>query len=821
MKRFSLQTVRKPFFLACAIFVSVSAHGDPGFLTFSDRRGLLDPNPASIGYIERAYAAAAFRTGAGFGELHDVGVSLNAPGLGFTILGTESAHGSLTELRFRSGVAGRLFSAGIDYGLYRGSGRASYGHTLTSGLIVRGNNYASAGFSGTVSLTGDGMEGVAGLSIRPLGNPLLELRGNYAVDTGHVDLLDGDWDIAAQVEPLPGIRFSGGYNPGRGASAGIQFSTGAIGTGYTVENLEGGDAGRGIENIWSLRAGGYDRNVFDTILARPTRFLELDLSGFVTERGASLFDTSPHMRELVQAVEEAAVDPTVGGIVLDATNTTLGQTQAFELYEHLQRFRSAGKQLVVFLENASMDTLYLIAAADHVVMDPYGGMFMPGFFAQTTYLVDLLDGAGIGAEEFRYEAYKSGFESFVRSDMSSAEREQRRDYVDHAFDTLSNTITGSERISEQEFLELIDYAPPVSARMLMESGLVDRTGRYPDIDEILEDYTGSPVARTDPSRLVTRLTPDDAQWEAPARIGVVFAFGEVLSDGGMNTRALAREIRSMRDDESIEAIVLRVNSPGGTILASQMLAAEVRAAAEVKPVTVSMGGIAASGGYWIAMYADTIFAEPLTLTGSIGIIGGWFSDEGISDRLLLETDGVQRGRSADLFGGAVLPLVGLQLPGRGLTEQERTEFLDQSEELYDDFVSRVAEARDLDPADAGAVAEGRIWTGPQAFERGLVDNIGTFTDAFEYTVREAGIRPGRRIELVTAPELPFFALPGAFSSLLASGGSRAETAIPTVSYLELMLEMNGHPTALVPFEVVQWYTQTKRTESPDDWRGYE
>ncbi len=781
-----------------------------GFIQHADRRVLLPTNPAETGFVEQPDLRLLMRTEGFLGSIQDYSVTATVPGLGFSILGTGSAHDSVTELRFSSGASGRVFSSGIGFTTYRGEGAAAYGNSLSSGFVVRGSNYASAGFTGTVSLTGSGMEGVADLAVRPFGTPRLTLRGDYALDSEHEDLLSGDWSAGVQIEPLPGIRFSGTYVSDGSMSAGIHFSAGRIGTGYAVEQPGLANDDDPLSGIWSLNLGAYDRTVFDTVLAQPSRFLELRVSGSVSERGLALFDPSPNMRDLVRAVNEAAIDPTVGGIILNARGAILGQSRAMELAEHLNRFRASGKQVVLFLETAGMDALYLMAASDHVVMDPYGSLFMPGFFANTTYLADLLAEAGIGAEEFRYETYKSGFETFVRSDMSDAEREQRDSYVGHYYESLMSVLVLSGRVTEQNFSSLIDFAPAIPAAMLVEHGLVDSLGRYPDADDVLQEVAGGNVTRTGPSGLVPRNAPRDDRWEAPARIGVVFATGEVLPDSGMNTRALAQTIRAMREDTSIEAVLVRVESPGGSILASELLASEVRRTAQAKPVIVSMGGLAASGGYWISMYADTIFAEPLTLTGSIGVIGGWFSDEGISRRLFLDTDGVQRGRSADLYGGALLPLLGLELPGRGLTVEERDEFLRQTEAYYEDFLERVADARDLDTERVRAIAQGRIWTGPEALEHGLVDRIGTFTDALEHVVEVAGVRPGRRVELVTGPSLPVFAVPDPAALLFGTQRRQGLTQTPPdalVSYLELTLRMNGQPLVLVPFELMKWYTR--------------
>ncbi|TVQ23035.1 MAG: hypothetical protein EA383_14710 [Spirochaetaceae bacterium] len=781
-----------------------------GFIPHAERRALLPTNPAETGFVEQPDLRLSVRTEGLLGSMQDYSVTAAVPGLGFSVLGTGTTHDAVTELRFSSGASGRVFSSGIGFTTYRGEGAAAYGNSLSSGFVVRGSNYASAGFTGTISLAGSGMEGVGDLAIRPFGTPLLTLRGDYALDSEHEDLLSGDWSAGVQIEPLPGIRFSGAYASDGGVSAGIHVSAGRIGTGYAVEQAGPTDNGDPLSSVWSLNLGAYDRTVFDTVLAQPTRFLELRVPGPVSERGVALFDQSPNMRDLVQAITEAALDPTVGGIVLNARGAIPGQSRAMELAEHLNRFRASGKQVVLFLETAGMDALYLVAASDHVYMDPYGSVFMPGFFANTTYLADLLAEAGIGAEEFRYETYKSGFETFVRSEMSDAEREQRDSYVGHYYESLMSVLVLSGRITEENFGRLIDFAPAVPAATLQEHGLVDSLGRYPDVDDVLQEIAGGSVTRTGPAGLVPRNTPRDDRWEAPARIGVVFAIGEVLPDSGMNTRALAQTLRSMREDSSIEAVLIRVESPGGSILASELLASEVRRTADVKPVIVSMGGLAASGGYWISMYADTIFAEPLTLTGSIGVIGGWFSDEGISRRLFLETDGIQRGRSADLFGGATLPLVGLELPGRGLTTEEREEFLRQTEAYYEDFLERVADARDLDTERVHDIAQGRIWTGPEALEHGLVDRIGTFTDALEHVVEAAGVRPGRRVELVTGPALPVFAIPD--PSALLFGAQRRQSLTQTqpdalASYLDVTLRMNGQPLVMVPFELMKWYTR--------------
>ena len=241
------------------------------------------------------------------------------------------------------------------------------------------------------------------------------------------------------------------------------------------------------------------------------------------------------------------------------------------------------------------------------------------------------------------------------------------------------------------------------------------------------------------------------EWGEPPRIAVFYAIGFCDMDTGIRGRALAKAIRSARKDRHVKAIVLRADSPGGDPLPSDLVAREMAEAAKQKPVIVSQGALAASGGYWISMNADTIVASPLTLTGSIGVIGGWVWNKGFGGKLGLTYDGVKQGRSADMEQGIRLPVLGEVIPERNLTPEERARMEHLIRAMYAEFVAKVAEQRGLDEKYVDSVGQGRVWSGQRGLEKNLVDELGGLWRSLQIAKAAAGLPADRAVQLAEGP----------------------------------------------------------------------
>ncbi|MFP4644490.1 MAG: S49 family peptidase [Spirochaetales bacterium] len=754
------------------------------------------------------------------GDFPRFGLYTGAPFLGFGVRSLDSPVGRINDYRVNLAADLDNLKLGLGYGWHRGktellSGGEKLGRVLSAGALVRPSAYASLGLTGTVSLSGVGAEAVADLAVRPFGNEWLAFFGEYAADTDRA-VASGRWSAGAVTEPLSGVRFTGRYVEDRGLEAGVSVSLGNFGVGYRrSEDILDEGSERETAGEFSVRAGSYDRNIAESYFADESRYLTLDMDGQVTERPAFIFDPTPSIYEVTDTLDKARRDPTVGGVLIDATNLSLSEPAAHEISRALERFRDEGGRVVLYLERAGMDALHLIAQSDRVAMDPEGGLTLPGYASSSTYLAELLDRVGIGVVEFRQGEYKSALETLTREGMSEEEREQRRAFVDQYYTTLRETVTHGRDIETDVFDELIDYAPELSFDELKDAGLVDASLRFNDIDEVLTELEGTAPERIRAGSLADNRLPRDNEWGPRPKIGVVYASGMVATDMGMRAREIAGELRSMRKDPGIEGVVLRVNSPGGDILASDLISEEVQRLSDEKPTAVSMAGVAASGGYWISMHADRIFALSTTLTGSIGVISGWSYDEGLRENLRLNEDSVQRGDSADLFTGPVLPLIGLGLPPREPDEREREQFNDATERQYDTFVEKVSEARNLEREDVERIAAGRVWTGEAAVENGLIDETGTLHDAIAYVRNQAGISDEQRVSIVQGPGVPLVGM-SADIPLLAESLARtsafdaqrnerhAESALLS-QYIESITESGGTPQAVMPFEHLHWY----------------
>jgi protease-4 len=283
-------------------------------------------------------------------------------------------------------------------------------------------------------------------------------------------------------------------------------------------------------------------------------------------------------------------------------------------------------------------------------------------------------------------------------------------------------------------------------------------------------------------------------------------------DQGINARASSKAIRRLRENRNVKAVVMRADSPGGDPLASDVVAGELRALKKAKkPILVSQGRVAGSGGYWISMDADTIMTTPFTVTGSIGVIGGWVWDDGFGKKYGFSSDHVQVGKSADLLGGIRLPILGVTLPARNLSDKERNWMKTTFEELYDDFTRKVASARGLDVARVRELGEGRIYMGRPAVENRLVDRIATLDETIAAAKRAAGIPENRKVRIVEYPKPGLFKVPF-FGSGIFGGGATFGSRTPSdpvsvdLSYearvLQGILDEPGRPLLLTPGSVL-------------------
>jgi len=465
-----------------------------------------------------------------------------------------------------------------------------------------------------------------------------------------------------------------------------------------------------------------------------------------------------HVLETFRVIERAGNDKRVNGIVLNISSFHAGQETIWELRNALEKFKSRGKKIVAFISAADLDLYCLATVADKIVMDDQGSLMLLGYAWGRGYVQHSLEKLGVGVRELRYLEYKSAAETYTRDSLSDADRRQYGEVLDDIMIITRNAVTGSRSWTAEEFNAIINNEFMFSAKSALARGVVDYTGRKEAVIKAVKETTGSDktaafVLFGDHDSSITEsknfYRPDKAHWLAkPPIIAVIYANGVTDMERGIAAKNLARAIVEVSEKNRVKALVIRINSPGGSAEAANYVAEAIKNAKQRIPVVVSMGGVAASGGYWASMTASHIVASPVTLTGSIGVIGSWFYDKGLNSKLGLTVDTMQRGDHADL-------LTGMILPHRDLNPEEEARYRNYILDLYSDFTARVAANRNMDIERVEAVAQGRVYTGLGALNAGLIDSIGGLDDAVRIARELAKIPDGRKVAYNEFPKPKF------------------------------------------------------------------
>ena len=456
-------------------------------------------------------------------------------------------------------------------------------------------------------------------------------------------------------------------------------------------------------------------------------------------------DNSAGLVNLKKAIAEAKTNENIKGIYLNAGLFGAGQAGLLELREALQDFKESGKFIIAYDEAYSEGGYFLASVADEIYLNPLGGIDFNGFSSEGIFLKGFFEKVGIKPEVFRVGEFKSAVEPFILDKMSPENRLQTQYFLDDINRHAIDLIAESRKIAKDSLIRINNQMLVRKPKDAVTYKLATALKYEDEVHSILKEKLGlkeedqiETINATDLGGLAKSKNISSSN-----RIAVILAEGDIVDgnvEGAISSEKFAKEIRKARKDENIKAIVLRVNSPGGSILASDVIWREMSEAKKVKPVIVSMGEVAASGGYYISAPADTIVAQPNTITGSIGIFGILFNvQELVNDKLGVTTDVVSTGELSD-FGNM----------GRPLTEVERTIIQSSVEDGYETFISRVAEGRGMHPDSVRKVASGRVWTGTQAKARGLVDVLGGLDTAIG--IAAAKIKAGEDYRVVYYPE---------------------------------------------------------------------
>ncbi|MGE5479425.1 MAG: signal peptide peptidase SppA [Chloroflexota bacterium] len=702
---------------------------------------------------------------------------------------------SITDYRFSFAFGDRAFSLGAGYG-FTGGSKSAFGRSNVAywGALIRPNAYLSMGVHQTYAIHKKDVENVFDLAVRPFGDYPLAFFGDMSVfNDQNIDA--GSWSAGVSWEFLDGVRVNGRYFEQKNFALSLDVSFGRFGV--TAQSHFNPDNEYDY-NSYAIRFGALDRTVLDKLFPKDKEYVVLDLSGRVKYQKNIWFDNSLTLKGILETIDEARRDNGAKGLVINLTNIQADREMLWEIREKLREFKESGKRILIFLERPSLDEYHLASIADKIVIDPLGAIDMRGYLMGRSYYKNLLDKIDVGFEEIRLFKYKSAVENYAREHMSEADREQRQALVDGWYETARQEISASRKFSPERFDALVDSSVQHMASDAVRERLVDTVGRWRDLDSIIKKFDTRENSLKSPFLYTMNEQPTDDRWgNREENIAVVYAIGECSMETGIKARRLADALESAFKNSNISAIVLRVDSPGGDAMASDYVAKVIRDNKGKKPIIVSQGMVAASGGYWLSMDADTIVAAPQTITGSIGVISAWIYDKGLKDTLGITVDYVKRGKYADLGFAFQDPLLGIGLPVRNLTPDERMQFENSIRIMYGDFVAKVAAGRGLAYDEVEKVAQGRVWTGVDGKARGLVDELGGLDRSIQIARERAKIDPDRRIKIVEYPERVLFDFESLFGGMF---GFNVKKAADNLQYLKFRMENNGEPMPVLPID---------------------
>lgn len=486
-------------------------------------------------------------------------------------------------------------------------------------------------------------------------------------------------------------------------------------------------------------------------------YLVLDLAANITDApplvdlGALFGEKTDtlQLRTVTKTLKAAAGDQRIKGLLLVGSLQPQGYGSGYaalrEVREAIEEFKASKKPVKAYLTYAATRDYYVASVADDLALDPYGAILMPGLASEPMFLAGAFEKYGVGVQVTRVGKYKSAVESFTRKDLSPENREQLQKLLDDVWQGLIAEIGDGRGLKALDVQAIADAESMIRADAALKAKLINRVAYRDEVIDDLKKETGRAGSKESFKQInlaaYSKLAPSTpratkGQTEEGkgkrGRIAVLYAEGDIVDGegqpGNVGGVKFARELRRLRQDSDIKAIVLRVNSPGGSASASEAIQREMRLAAKVKPVVVSMGSYAASGGYWISTYSGRIFAEPTTVTGSIGVFGVMFDIKKLANDFGVTFDGVKTGRFADTM-----------TISRPKTEAELAMIQRSVDWIYDEFIGKVAESRKLKPEFVREIAQGRVWSGAEAKKLGLVDEIGGLEDAMAYAAEKAGL----------------------------------------------------------------------------------
>lgn len=480
-----------------------------------------------------------------------------------------------------------------------------------------------------------------------------------------------------------------------------------------------------------------------TTALKPNSVYQLDLRGSLVERSkddpfSSLLsgrlgsDTSIGLDDILSNIQKAKNDANVVGIKLNCGALSGGYASVKEIRDALIEFKESGKFIVAYGADYTQKMYYLASVADEIYLNPVGVLSFNGISSSSVFYKDLLTKLGIEMQVVKVGEFKSAVEPYIETKMSDANRKQVSVYINSIWDNLLQEVSALRGISVEQLNayadEALDFRAPEKA---VEYGFVDALMYGSQVDEFIESKVGS----SDKNKVTfvkhtAMTTVPESKAYNKTKLAVIYAVGGIDMDetDGINSAKLVKTINEVAKNESVKAVVLRINSPGGSAYGSEQIWYALTQLKEKKPLIVSMGDYAASGGYYIACMGDKIIAQPNTLTGSIGVFGLIPNIEKLADKVGLDFDVVKTNKMSE----------GISI-NRPFTKEEKDIMQQYVNRTYELFVQRCADGREMTTEQIKAIAEGRVWTGENALGIGLVDELGDLNDAIEQAAAMAGI----------------------------------------------------------------------------------
>lgn len=480
-----------------------------------------------------------------------------------------------------------------------------------------------------------------------------------------------------------------------------------------------------------------------------SRFLQRTLTG--------TNEDSITLRKVIETLEKAQRDPRIVGIYIDATKSPaasgLGYASLKEIRQALDKFRGSGKKIVAYGSDWSEREYYLSSVANNIVLNPVGLMEINGLSSQPMFLTGALQKYGVGVQVVRVGKFKGAVEPFILDKLSPENRQQTQKLLDDVWGEWRTSVGTSRKIKPEKLQAIADNQAILEASSAKASGLVDQVAYIDEVVTDLKKLTTSDkkdksfrqINISDYAQVSDKSI--GAERQSDNKIAIVYAEGEIVDgkgeDGEVGGDRFAKIFNKIRQDQDVKSVVLRINSPGGSASAAEVIQREIKLTRQVKPVIVSMGDVAASGGYWIASDSNRIFAEPNTITGSIGVFGVLFNGQKLGNNNGITWDTVKTAQYADN-----------QTVARPKSDQELALYQRSVNRIYNMFLSKVAQGRKLPQQKVAEIAQGRVWSGAAAKQIGLVDEIGGLNVAIAYAAKQAKL--GNDWELQEYPQVTTF-----------------------------------------------------------------